>query len=214
MSNPNSQPFVITIGRQFGSGGRYIGRQLATRLGIAYYDKELLTEAALASGLDPEFFKRNDERHPKYFSGQLSFTMGMSHFNLFQGSLSISDEAVYRAQSDFIRSIAARQACVIVGRTADYVLRDNDRLISLFIHAPIEHRVRRIMEREPELTMQQAKTKALKNDKLRAGYYNFYTDRTWGDSATYHLSIDTSKGDMDSIVDLLSRYVEMRLKDF
>ncbi len=208
-------PIVITIGRQFGSGGRELGRKLAERLGFRYYDKELLSEAAEHAGVDKAFFERCDERFPTFFNGIFSFAFGLSNVNFYAGSTSISDDSIYRAQSDFIHSLADKSDCVIVGRTADYVLRDHERLVNIFVHAPIDSCVARIMARDGgSLTPEKARAKALKMNKLRANYYNFYTDKVWGAASSYDLTFDTSRMPMDRIVDVIVAYITNRFPDF
>lgn len=184
--------YAITIGRQFGSGGREFGRTLATELGIAYYDKELLTQAAQNAGMSREFFERNDERSPSFLSGLFCFSMGGFPTCNYPGSNSISDDTLYRSQSDFIRDLYDRGPCVIVGRTADYVLRDCENVFNIFIHAPEEECVRRILRRGDIDDPAKARDKAHRTNRLRAAYYNFYTDKKWGDAASYHLTIDSS----------------------
>lgn len=202
---------VITVGRQFGSGGRELGRKLADRLGFKYYDKELLREAAQHAGVSEEFFKRNDERFPSFLNGIFSFAFGLNPVNCYAGSTSISDDSLYRAQSDFIHTLADKENCVIVGRTADYVLRDHAGLVNIFVHAPLESCAHRIMGRDEEnLTLEKAKSKAQKMNKLRANYYNFYTDKTWGAAESYDLSIDTSLMPMDQVVEVVVDYLRRR----
>lgn len=215
MDNSN-QNIVVTIGRQFGSGGRELGRKLAERLGIKYYDKELLSEAARRAGVSQEFFEKKDERFPSFVNGLFAFAFGYHNMNSYAaGTNSISDENLYRAQSDFIRSLSDEGSCVIVGRTADYILRDFPGLVSIFVHAPEEVCARRIMERSPEpVTEEKAKQKAARINKLRANYYNFYTDRQWGHASTYHLSVDTSVMAMDDIVELICTYIKRRFPKF
>lgn len=202
--------YTITIGRQFGSGGRQVGQALAAALGIEYYDKELLLEAAKHAGMSPELFESKDEKAPSFFSGLISYggMSGYGTYALFQGSTSISDDAIYRAQSDVIRSLADRSSCVIVGRSADYVLRDRKNVIRLFIHAPIEERVRRIMSRMDAASPEQARQIAEKNDKIRAAYYNFYTDKRWGQASSYDLTIDSSRLSMEDIVAIVKDFIE------
>lgn len=204
--------FIITIGRQFGSGGRELGMCVAKKLGIPYYDKELLLEAAKKAGVSEEFFKRSDEKFPSFLNGIFSFSMGYHPYNVYAGSTSISDDNLYRAMSELIHSLAQKSSCVIVGRSADYVLRDYPRCISIFVHAPINDCVRRIMRRGDSLSAQQARTLAEKTNKLRANYYNFYTDKTWGDARTYDLTIDSSKMPMDDIADVVCDYVRRRTR--
>lgn len=204
--------YTITIGRQFGSGGRLIGQALAKDLGIEYYDKALLVEAARHAGMSTELFERKDEKAPSFFGGIMSLNMGYSTYSMYPGGSSISDDALYRAQSDVIRSLADRSSCVIVGRSADYALRDRKNVINVFIHAPIEERVRRIMERGDAATPEQARQIAEKNNKLRAAYYNFYTDKKWGHASSYDLTIDSSRITIDQAVELIRHFIELRLK--
>lgn len=192
-----------------GSGGRKLGRMLADRLGIAFYDKELLLDAAKRSGLCPEMFERNDERRPHFINGLFSFNMGLSAMSAFTSS-SISDDALYKAQCDFIHEIAEKGPCVIVGRTADYVLRDTPNVINIFIHADIDDCARRIVGREPSLNMEQARRLAEKTNKLRAGFYNFYTDKRWGDSSGYDMTFNSSTMSLEDIVDLIVDYLRHR----
>lgn len=205
--------FVITIGRQFGSGGRELGRLVADKLGIAFYDKELLFQAAKNAGVSVDFFERNDEKFPKFLSGMFSFAMGYSPYNAYAGSSSISADNLYRAQSELIRSLAAKHSCVIVGRSADYVLRDFPRCVNIFVHAPIEARIARIMRRGDRTTPEKAREISEKTNKLRASYYNFYTDKTWGDAASYHLTIDSASMPMDSVAELVCSYVRARFPE-
>ncbi len=211
----DNHPIVITIGRQFGSGGRELGRKLADRLGYKYYDKELLREAARHAGVGEEFFERNDERFPSFLNGIFSFAFGLNAVNCYSGSTSISDDSLYRAQSDFIHSLAEKEPCIIVGRTSDYVLRDHGKLVNIFVHAPMECCVRRIMDRGEDdgLTEEKVRSKAAKVNRLRANYYNFYTDKTWGASSSYDLSIDTSRMPMDELIEVIVEYLKRRFPD-
>ncbi|MBD5243441.1 MAG: cytidylate kinase-like family protein [Bacteroides sp.] len=204
------QQIVISIGRTFGSGGRILGQKLAARLHIGYYDKELLVESARRAGVSPEFFERNDERFPSFLNGMFSFSMGYSPLSYYAGATSISDDSLYRAQSDFIRHLADSGSCVIVGRTSDYVLRDFPGLVSIFVHAPMNVCVDRIVTRQPELTREKARKLAERVNKLRANYYSFYTDRTWGAASSYDMCFDTSLMDMDALVEVIVDYISRR----
>ncbi|MGN0211349.1 MAG: AAA family ATPase [Muribaculaceae bacterium] len=204
--------FVITIGRQYGSGGREIGRLVADALGIKYYDKELLTEAAKASGVKPEIFEAADERSPSFFSNIWSFNLGFNSGSYLIGNSPVSDEKIYAAQSNVMKNLARQSSCVIVGRSADYVLREHPALISVFIHSSIEQRIIRIMNRTNIDSAEKAREIAAKKDKLRASYYNFYTDKTWGAASSYDLSIDSSKLSNDAISRLIVNYVKARIE--
>lgn len=188
----NDKTYVIAIGRQFGCGGREIGQLMAKGLGVAYYDKELLSEAAKSSGVNEDFFEAADERSPRFFSSLWSFNLGYNTGAYFIGDTPLSDDSIYRAQSEVMTQLADRGPCVIVGRTADYLLRNHCKVVSVFVHSSIEDRVQRIMSRGDAKTEKEAREKAEKKNKLRAEYYNFYTDKKWGDAASYDLSIDAS----------------------
>lgn len=203
--------YVITIGRQYGSGGREIGRLVADALGIKYYDKELLMESSKASGVKPEVFEAADERTPSFFSNIWSFNLGFNAGSYLLGSSPISDEKIYAAQSNVMKTLAQNSSCLIVGRSADYVLRNHPGLISIFIHSSIEDRILRIMNRRGIDSAEKAREIAEKKDKLRASYYNFYTDKVWGDAAGYDLSIDSSKLPADAVADFIVSYVKARL---
>lgn len=212
---PEKNNVVVTIGRQFGSGGRELGRKLAQRLGAKYYDKELLSEAARRAGMSEEFFERKDERFPSFINGIFSFAFGYNSINCYAGSTSISDDSIYRAQSDFIHSLADTESCVIVGRTADYVLRDHPRTVNIFVHAPEEACIDRIVSRDvdSETSRDKARAKARRINKLRASYYNFYTDKTWGAASSYDLCLDTSLMPMDDIVEVIAGYIARRFPE-
>ena len=203
--------YVITIGRQYGSGGREIGRLVADALGIKYYDQELLMESSEASGVKPEVFEAADERTPSFFSNIWSFNLGFNTGSYLLGSSPISDEKIYAAQSNVMKTLAQNSSCLIVGRSADYVLRNHPGLISIFIHSSIEDRILRIMNRRGINSAEKAREIAEKKDKLRASYYNFYTDKVWGDAAGYDLSIDSSKLPADAVADFIVSYVKARL---
>jgi len=202
--------FVITIGRQFGSGGRELGKLLASKLGIEYYDKELLYEAAKQSGVCPEFFERSDERLPSFFSGMFPFNPGYTPISCYTASTSISDDSIYGAQSKFIHSLAEKTSCVIVGRSADYVLREHPRVVNIFVHASMDDCVKRIMRRGDRPTPEQARAIAEKTNKLRANYYNFYTDKKWGDAKSYDLTFNSSLITMDDAAAIIIEYLRRR----
>ena len=203
--------FVITIGRQFGSGGRELGAKLAEILGVEFYDKQLLLQAAQSSGLTTEFFESKDERSPGLFSGSMPFSLGLISSNPFAGANAVSDDAVHRAQTDVIRHLADTRSCVIVGRTADYVLRDHPCCINIFVHAPESECVSRILRRGDRTSEAEARTMCRKINKLRASYYNFYTDRQWGAAATYDVTVDSSLMPMDDLAQWLATYIRARI---
>ena len=182
---------IITIGRQFGSGGREIGKRLADLFGIAYYDKELINEASKSSGLSTEYFEKADERAPSALLNSFSINWLTGAGGIW-GDGGLSNEYIFKFQSDVIRQLAETQSCVIVGRCADYILRQYPRCYNVFIHAPLEDRIERIISRSQGMTRKEAIELAEKKNKLRASYYNFYTDKGWGVASSYDLSIDSS----------------------
>ena len=178
----NKNRMILTIGRQFGSGGREIGMKLAKVLGIGYYDKELIAVAARESGLCTEVFEKADERASSGMA--YAFTMGYPYMGMFMPYNDIlSNDELFRIQSEAIRNLAAKESCVMVGRCADYILRDDPACISFFIH-----------------------------NKGRASYYNYYTNKTWGAAASYNLSIDASILGIDDTVDFIKTFVERKLR--
>lgn len=184
--------YIVTIGRKFGSGGREFGRLLAQELGIDYYDKKLLDEAAAKAGLGQQFFERNDERTPSFLSGLLSFNHAVRPSTLYMGSNSISDDSLYRSLGEFMIELSKKGSCIIVGRTADYILRDHPNVFNIFVHAPEDSCVKRIMQRGDVKDEKKAKEMIKRTNKLREAFYNFYTDKKWGHASSYHLCIDTS----------------------
>lgn len=204
------EKYVITVGRSFGSGGRALGRLIADKLGISFYDKELLFKAAEKAGMSPEYFERNDERVPRFFSGLFSFNHGYNPMAYYAGSSSISSDSIYQAQCDFIHEIADRGPCVIVGRSADYVLRDVENVVNIFVHAPIENCVRRILDRADSLTADDARSLAERTNKVRAAFYNFYTDKRWGAASSYDLTLDSSLMPLDQTADFVIDYLLRR----
>ena len=205
--------FVITIGRQFGSGGREIGQIVADKLGIKYYDKELLAAAADSSGVNAEFIEETEEKSPGFFSrSNLStINIGYSIGNFFSIDFSSYDENLYRAQSEVIQDFANQSSCVIVGRSADYVLRNHHCIISIFISASIDACIKRVIERCDCNNPEEALELIEKKNKLRSNYYNYYTDKQWGDASSYDLCIDSSKISSEQVADIIVEYVKKRI---
>ena len=200
---------ILTIGRQFASGGREIGKKLAKALNIAYYDKELMTLAAKESGLCEDCFEKADERASSGLS--YAFSMGYSYMGLFTPYADVlSNDRLFLYQSEAIRKLAEESSCVIVGRGADYILRDNPNCLSLFIHNTKENRIQRIIETQ-NLTVEQAKDLMTKTDKSRASYYNYYTNKEWGVASSYNISIDVSVLGIDESVEFIKNFVERKM---
>ncbi len=203
--------YVITIGRSFGSGGRALGRMIADRLGIAFYDKMLLIKAAEKAGYNIEYFEQGDEKAPKIMGSIIPFSMGFYPMSWVGDPSGGSSDKVYKAQCDFIHELAEGEPCVIVGRSADYVLRDVDNVVNIFVHAPIDECAKRIVERCESKSLDEAKALAGRTNKLRANFYNFYTDKRWGAASSYDLCIDSSSLPMEQLADMVIDYVRRRL---
>ena len=198
--------YVITIGRQYGSGGCEVGQKVAQMLGIPYYDKELLAVAARESGLSDSFLEEYDERPTRSFL----YTMVV---NPQAGINSINhgktvEEMAYEAQREALYHVAEAGPCVIVGRSADYILRKKYNLISVFISGEMDFRIQRVMEKE-NLTEAAAEKKINRIDRARASFYNGYSDERWGDAATYDLCYRHGKNmSEDSIACMIVDYVK------
>lgn len=203
--------YVITIGRSFGSGGRAVGRIIADKLGIGFYDKKLLVKAAEKSGLNHEYARENDERMPRLLGGIIPFSMGYYPSGWFGAAPTSGPDSIYNAQCDFIHEIAASEPCVIVGRSADYILRDLDNVVNIFVHAPVEDCARRVLKRGDAATMQDAVAMTERTNKLRSNFYNFYTDKRWGAACSYDLCVDSSTMPLDTLADFIIEYVRYKL---
>lgn len=194
---------IINIGRQFGGGGLGVASELGRRLEIPVYDKELITKAAQDSGFSAELFEQSDEKR-RIFSLSAIFT------SIYSSPTDnyMSDKGLFEIQCTTIRKIAEQGSAIIVGRCSDYVLRDMDCVLNVFLTSPLSERVKRICERH-NLCEEQAEALILQKDKAREEYYNYYTFGNWGVASTYDLCIDSSKlgieGTADFIIDFAKR---------
>lgn len=204
--------YAINIGRQLGSGGREIGEKLANRLGIGFYDKELIHLASEQSGLCKELFEKADERASQTVIGGW---FGMRFPFMNEGTLPendcLSNDALFKVQSDVIRRLANEKSCVFVGRCADYILRSHPRCANIFISASREARIDRLC-RNKGVTPQEAEALIEKTDKKRAEYYNFYSYNTWGAASTYHLCVDSSALGIEETTSIIETFVTRKLK--
>lgn len=200
---------VVTIGRQSGSGGRKIGELLAKKLGISFYDRELLTRAAKESGYCEELFQMHDEKPNNSFL----YSLVMDTYSLGYGSSAYMDmpinHKIFLAQFEAIKKIANQENCVIVGRCADYALSELKYITSVFICADDTDRIQRMMEYY-NIEFNKAKELMIKIDKKRAGYYNYYTNKRWGDTRSYDLCVNSSKLGIEGTVDLITSYVNIK----
>lgn len=203
-----NKKYLITISRQYGSGGREVGKRLAELLGVPFYDKELIEMAAAESGIDKELFETEGERTSKGFNflGVIGYTLGSPVAGLSEMTL---NDRMFLVQSQVIQQIAAAGSAVIVGRCADYVLREDPYCINVFIHSNLESRKRRAIE-EYGVDREDAKDILIKTDKRRANYYNYYTDRKWGKAENYHIAIDSSRFELEEIAEMIAQLVKSK----
>lgn len=203
--------FVINIGRQLGSGGREVGERIAQRLNIGFYDKELINLASEESGLCRDFFEKADERTSPSIIGGL---FGMRFPFISDGAIPttncLSNDALFKVQSDVIRQLAEEKSCLFVGRCADYILRDHPRCVNIFISSTCEDRIARLC-RQQGLSKEEAKELIEKADKKRADYYNYYTYKTWGAAESYHLCIDSSVLGIEGTVEFATEFIQKKL---
>lgn len=207
-----NEHYVINLGRQLGSGGKEIGEKLAKELNISFYDKELINLASDESGLCREFFEKADEKASQSILGGLFgtrfpfITEGAYPYNSY-----LSNDSLFKIQSDVIKHLAKEKSCLFVGRCADYILRDFPRCVNIFISASPEARIKRLME-TMSIDEDEAEELMEKADKKRSAYYNYYSFNTWGAAATYHLCIDSSVLGIDGTVEFVKNFVKLKLQ--
>ena len=177
--------YVITIGRQLGSGGKALGELLSQKLSIPCYDKELILMASRESGLEQELFEKADEKNNRSF---LSFLLAGNHD--VTGNY-LSNEILFKIQSDVIKKIAEKESCVFVGRCADYILRAHENLLSIFVSANLNDRIK-IISKNNNISASEAQNLIAQTDKKRAEYYNYFSNKTWGMATSYDLCFNAS----------------------
>ncbi len=204
------EKLIINVGRQLGSGGRIIAQMLAEEFNCKFYDREILNIAARESGFSEKFFEQNDEQ-----KGFLK-----SHFHIHLPLLGSNDfykndfsqESLYQFQSDAIRDAAEKNPrCVFVGRTADYVLRDNKAVVNIFITANMDFRAENVSKRRG-CTVEEARKIIENGESERAKYYNYYTGKTWGHSESYDLCVDASILGLEATKDFIAEFIKRKLK--
>ena len=190
---------IINIGRQFGGGGLGVAHELGRKLGIPVYDKELITKAAQDSGFSKAIFEESDEKK-RFFSLSSIFANRFGDTENY-----MSDRGLFKMQSETIRKIAEQGSAIIVGRCADYILRDMECTLDVFLTSPLEVRAARIAERSG-LSLEEAEKLAEEKDKNRAEYYNYYTFTDWGVASTYDLCLDSSVLGIEGTADLIIEF--------
>lgn len=206
------QQIIITIARQYGSGGREIGEKIAESLGIPIYDKEIIADAAAKSELNADVLKKADESA----ANSLLYTLAMGsnivgttmHFGY---KMPINDK-LFILQSELIKEYADKGSCVIIGRCADYVLRDRKDVLRIFVYGDLEHRKLRIAQRHPEIKSSQIIDIINKTDKRRSSYYNFYTGNKWGKYDNYDMAINSSTLGIEGTVAVIVSSVKKLLE--
>ena len=190
---------IITISREFGAGGHTLGKKVAEALGIPFYDQEIIDRAVADTGFSPEFVKEAGEYASTTHSFLFNLILSHSVSTVPGGELSNYDKT-YIAQARIIQELAEKSPCVIVGRCADYILRERDDCLNIFVHATDEYRKQRILEQYGEIEGKSISERLEEKDKKRILYYRHYTDRDWGDVKNYHLTLNTAVIPVDKAV--------------
>ena len=203
---------AITIARQYGSGGREIGKKLAQKLNIDFFDKEILSITAKKNGLNEKMFEEVDEKPTNSFLYSLAMgAYAMDGHYIYQGDITPSiNDRVYQMQSEIIKELSDQKSCIFVGRCADYILEDHACLIKIFIAADMEDRKKRVALREPGLSERKLEVLIVKTDKRRANYYSYHTNLKWGVADNYDLSLNTSRISPENAVELIAKYIELK----
>lgn len=194
---------IITISRQYGSGGRIVGKLLAERLGIPFYDNEIISLAAEKTGLSKECFVNAEETS----TGNLLLSLTTLTPSVESFGLPLN-EKIFLVQSQVIKEVAEKGSCVIVGRSADYILSETENCINVFLQADLKDRIDRAVA-QYDLPEKNAEAAVIKTDKRRANYYNYFTGLKWGAAENYDLILNTSRMDLEKIVDIIEKYVSL-----
>lgn len=203
--------FIINIGRELGSGGKAIGERLAKMYNIHVYDKKLIKLAAEESGLCQQFFEKADENNKGFISSLMG---GLRVPFIGEGTVYdnyLSNDALFKIQSDVIRKLAESESCIFIGRCADYILRDHPRCVNIFITADMADRVKRVSELMG-ISEKEAEKQCVEGDEKRASYYNYYSAKTWGAASSYDFCINSSALGIDATTDIIEDFISQKLK--
>ena len=209
-----AEKIIITIARQYGSGGREIGEKVSELLGIPLFDKQLITDAAAKGNLNEEVIKKTDESAANSLLYTLAMGSNMLGTTIHFGYKMPINDKLFILQSEAIKKYAAEGSCVIIGRCADYVLRDDPSLFRIFIYGDLEYRQARILERHPEVKPTEVIGVINKTDKRRASYYNFYTGNRWGRFENYDMAINSSTLGIEGTAMLIAACAQEKMNDF
>jgi cytidylate kinase len=199
-----AKKIVITIARQYGSGGREIGERVAAELGIPIFDKQLITDAAAKGNLNEDVLKKTDESAANSLLYTLAMGSNVVGTSIHFGYKMPINDKLFILQSEVIKNYAKEGSCIIIGRCSDYVLRDEENVFRLFIYGDLEHRKERVQIRHPELKSSQIIDVINKTDKRRASYYNFYTGNKWGKYDNYDMAINSSTLGIEGTADMIA----------
>lgn len=202
--------FVITIARQYGSGGRTIGQMLAKELGVEYYDKDLIIKASEESGINIDLFAKADEKSKSIFTKLKKKNYGGDVLSPDSSDFT-SEENLFNYQAKIIRDLAEKESCIIIGRAADYILKDRDDVLSVFVHAPQDFLMEQAAKKH-SMSGRELEKYIAKIDRARADYYKAHTGREWTDARNYHLCLDSSRLGFDRCVEEIIAYMKIRQK--
>ena len=203
-----AKKIIITIARQYGSGGREIGEAVAKKLGLPLFDKQLITDAASKGNLNEEVLKKTDESAANSLLYTLAMGSNIAGATMHFGYKMPINDKLFILQSEVIKEYAKAGGCVIIGRCADYVLREEKNIFRLFIYGDLEHRKERVKQRHPEIKPAQVIDLINKTDRRRASYYNFYTGNTWGKYDNYDMAINSSTLGIEGTAELIATCVK------
>lgn len=202
--------YVITIGRQLGSGGRDIGHKLAARLNMLFFDKELIRIAAQESGIQEDIFEEADEKRTHSLFGGLIDLRGFQPDEVYPNYY-LSNEMLFKVQADVIRRLAGEKSCLFVGRCSDYILKDHPRCLNVFVSADMSDRIRRVAATH-NITEDKAEDFIQKIDKKRAEYYRYFSGKVWGAAPSYHLCVNSSALGIDETVSFICGFAEKKFE--
>lgn len=203
--------FVITIARGYGSGGKTIGQMLAKELGVPCYDREILRLASDDSGINEELFAKADEK----LKGSLLYKVAK---NVYKGELIppdsdkfVSNDNLFNYQAKVLKELANKESYVVIGRCADFILKDIPNVIRIFVHAPMEHCID-VVEDMSSMSRKEIEQFILKTDRYRSDYYKHYTGNDWNDARNYDLCLNTGEVSFEKCVEIVKNYMEIRFK--
>ena len=202
--------FTVTITREFGSGGRTIGRMLAERLGVEYYDKDLIKLASEESGINEDLFSRADENKRVPLFKRYKGSFGEKLISPESGEFT-SDDNLFNFQAKIIKQLADRETCVIVGRCADHVLRDREHVLRVFTHAPMPFCIQKVVELYG-VSEKEAERQIERINRARATYYRYYTGKEWDNARNYDLCLNTEELGFERCVDIIEHYINVLYK--